>query len=807
MNRRRWALLGGTILLVAALVGGRWFALQTAERLWAATIPFGAAYLHGLALARTWQWIVAGAAVAWGVGHCYLVYRAIGSVQMPRRVGDIEIVEAVPHRLLVTVTLLGGLLYGGGLAWAIGDVWRQAVLAGAPPHFGAVDPVLGRDLGYYLGELPWDRTRQGILLLATLTAAALITALYAAIGSLRLHAGRLRASPHARAHLGITLAGLALAFLWGAHLDPAETVAGLAGTVSHATLAIRLPAADVVAVVALGTALLSAAWGWWDRPGVVGTAWLSLLVTMLAAYWILPPGLQRTQTNRLETADTLLTNERAALDRLAYDADAKDWRPGVQAPAAVLAGIPAWDALRVSERALHDSAVGPGLAVVRVALGRGGDWLLGLAPDGASLLHVTPLPTWQAVHEGAWAQAPGPLQARESDSELLFSRVPGAPPQTWFGMGFTEYAVLPPGSVPGIPLEGTWRRIALAWTLQSTELAREQTAGRTLVWRRDALERFSVLAPFAEFEAPTAAVLGDSLWWVSWGYVEGETFPLVDPVTWNGRTLRYRHPGLIAALNAVTGTTRIWLSPRADSLSAAWAHIAAPLVEPAATIPPALLAALPYPADGFRIAAVVLAREDSANRQLRPADPFTLVARDGEDTTSHLWTAQTFEDTARPPNLRGILAGTVTGGGPSLQLWSPAVPPRVPVVLASDPNREAGVLRAWPLDAQTVLTVQARFWQPEHSAVTARLDSVYVSIGPLVAGDTTPALALRALLRGPALADSSPAASLRRVRALVARMDSALATGRMSRFGVLYDSLRALLRGVPRGVAAPGAPR
>jgi len=105
------------------------------------------------------------------------------------------------------------------------------------------------------------------------------------------------------------------------------------------------------------------------------------------------------------------------------------------------------------------------------------------------------------------------------------------------------------------------------------------------------------------------------------------------------------------------------------------------------------------------------------------------------------------------------------------------------------------------------LTLQARFWQPEQSAVTARLDSVYVSIGALVEGDTTPALALRDLLRGPALADSSPAASLRRVRALVARMDSALAAGRMSRFGVLYDSLRALLRGVPRGVAAPAAPR
>ena len=47
----------------------------------------------------------------------------------------------------------------------------------------------------------------------------------------------------------------------------------------------------------------------------------------------------------------------------------------------------------------------------------------------------------------------------------------------------------------------------------------------------------------------------------------------------------------------------------------------------------------------------------------------------------------------------------------------------------------------------------------------------------------------------------------RRARALFARMDSALAAGHLARFGVLYDSLRALLRGTSRGVAPSTGPR
>ena len=563
MTRRRWALLGAAAILVVVLVGGRWSAMQTAERAWAATIPNGAAYLRTLSLARTIQWIVALAATLWGVGHCYGVYRAIGSVQMPRRLGDIEIVEAVPHRLLIAVTLIGGLAYGGVLTWAIGDVWQSLLLAASPPHFGLTDSVLQQDLGYYLGELPWARARQGMLLGASLSASCLIAILYAAIGSLRLQSGRLAASPHARAHLGLTLAALALAFVWGAHLDPSETVTGLVGPVTHDAIAIRGPAAGAVAVIGLITAAVSAAWGWWDRPGVVGTAWLALFVTMLGAYVILPPGTR--SLGGISTLDRQLLDEKTVLEGVAFGAAPESWSLPAAAPAATAAAIPVWDPMRIRMCALRDSAVGQGLSVYSMTLEPSGRWLLGLAPDGTGLLRVSPPPTWESVHEGVWSQARGPLEARQTDSPLTFVRAPGGPASTWFGGGFLDYAVVDSGRMTGIPLSGTWRRLALAWTLQAPELARRAMRGRTLVWRRDAVERFQALAPFARFEPPAPVLSGDSLWWVSWGSVEGEAFPLVDTVMVHGRSVRYRQPGLVGALNAVSGSTRLWLAPQTDS--------------------------------------------------------------------------------------------------------------------------------------------------------------------------------------------------------------------------------------------------
>ena len=191
-------------------------------------------------------------------GNLLFVYRAIGSVQMPRRLGDLEIVEAVPRRTLLAATVLLGIILGTLLSLGTGDWWRHAVLAASPPRFGVLDSTkLGYDAGYYVSVLPWLAAIQNRALILVVAALGIVALLYGVIGSLRIRRGRIRASDHARAHLGVLLGCLALAIAWGAALDPAEIVGGLHGKVDQAALTVRIPGSDVVAAVAIVTAVIT----------------------------------------------------------------------------------------------------------------------------------------------------------------------------------------------------------------------------------------------------------------------------------------------------------------------------------------------------------------------------------------------------------------------------------------------------------------------------------------------------------------------------------------------------------------------
>src|SRR2546426_7207173 len=136
--------VAGAAALVVVLVGGRWLALEIAERAWAASVPGGHVYVVGHDVARLVSGLILLLTIGWGTGNVFLVYRAIGSVQLPRRLGDLEIVEAVPQRVLLGGTITTGLVFGLLLALGTGDWWMAARLAAHAPRFGVADPLLQR---------------------------------------------------------------------------------------------------------------------------------------------------------------------------------------------------------------------------------------------------------------------------------------------------------------------------------------------------------------------------------------------------------------------------------------------------------------------------------------------------------------------------------------------------------------------------------------------------------------------------------------------------------------------------------------
>ena len=786
---RRSGLVTLAALLVVVLVGGRWLALETAERAWAATFAGGAILGEARTLARLMQGFVLLFSITWATGNVFIVYRAIGSVQMPRRLGDLEIVEAVPQRVLFALTLGTGIVGGLLLSLGTGEWWRSALLASAPPHFGVTDDILRRDLGYYVAVLPWQSTLQAHATAWTGGAVTVVALLYLGIGSLRFRQGRLQASDHARAHLAVVLACLALALAWGAALDPAEVVAGLHGSVDQTALDVRLPAAGFVAAVGVATAIASLIWGWRDYPNLVLGGWAALLLALAGCY-VIVPGIVRAS----RTADeTWLLRRRAAIERIAFGLAPLEPGPPPAFPSLEAAvrggGLPLWDAGRVG-----------------MIVGRGSAVTLFASPAAPPL--PPPPPGWLAVP----LRPPGaPRLALETDTGLAVVPAPVRSGDTvaWFGPRASEFAVASPDTWPalrtaGIALRGSLRRAALAWALQGPELARAETDGQVLLWRRDVADRLGRLAPFADFGEPTPALADSALWWVSWGYVASDGFPLARPLPWRDRSVRYLRAGLVGAVRAATGETHVWLAPGHDSLTAAWARHFEPLIELPQQIPAGLRTQLGYPPELFRLAALQVARAsmtaDSDAWMPRPLVPFHLAPQGGGGA-GVLWTGIGFES-GTPSRFVALLAGTVGPSGPSVRLWRPRPAERLPPDLVGSSETSPGDLRVW-IAGGSVVTLQAQFVQARGAAPRGVAD-VYITLGERSGRGATRADALRALVtgegggRGRAPPDTSLGGRWEQARRLIARADSALAAGNLERFGQVWKDIVRLLAPAPR---------
>jgi len=805
--RGRGGWLGAAVVLTVLLVGGRWAAIETAERAWAATIPGGETYLDARALAALFRAAILLFAVAWATANLYLVYRSIGAVQLPRRLGDLEIVETISRRVLLGGTIVSGLVFGIVLTWGTGDWWLAAVLASRPPHFGVADPLLRNDLGAYVASLPWSVTLQNHVLAAVASVAAIVTLLYVGIGMITWRAGPV-VTPRARLHLALLLTCLAGALAWGALLDPREVVGGVHRLEDAAAIGARAGGAGTLAVIATLAALASVVWGWTGRGLILAVSWATLLAGAPFVYYILPAAVGTPPAGADATApraggSAQLVARAFALRRLGSEL------PAFADAEQALAAAALWDEARVAAAVQRTAALGPRATVGGVSLSAVTPprWIVGPAPDDVALRDASPPADWTAAHAGPWSAVSGTLALTESDTGLVATRAPLRDTVVLYGPGFAQYAVRDAvtGTRGGIPLVGWWRRAALAWTLQSTELAQRSVHGHALLWRRDAADRLARLAPFATFEAPRPVVADSTLWWLAWGYVHARNFPQVRPVVWRDRDVRYLHPSFVGIVAAANGATRLFLAPGYDSLAAAWARAFAPLVAPADSLPPALREQLSPPADAFAAALDAAAAEQRDTGWVRrPGAPVEVVAPDPESPRAlAVWRVQVFE-TGSPPQVAALFAGVVTSGGPSYAWWRPSAPLRAPPPVVGVGETRPGLLRLWPAGT-AVLSAQALFREPARGArVPPAIDRVFVSVGAEIGEGPTrgDAWADRLAAARPAAEVTETGDRLARARTLLERADAALRAGDVERFGRLYDELKRLL-GVPPHALAP----
>ena len=776
--RARWSLAvaaGGIVLLFV----GRWGAGIAVERWWVEGIaPEGARFLTGWMLLRSGLEIAGiGVACAWCVGHFFWVVRSIDTIQVPRRLGDLEIRElmsgaAFRGGAVVAGLLLGILLGAGGSRAAplVALAWQ-----GVPT--GVDDPVLGLDLGLYLAQLPvWEAT---LAFAGRLTAAALIGAAVAhfAVGGLRVGRGGLAMTGVARRQLGhLAASGLALMAL-GEALGPLRGVAGLdTGPWSGLDPSIRW---GVAAAWSGSAALLS----WWvvrpqgQRLLAATLFWgVPLLLATLAAAGGAP--------SRVDPGITLRTAGANGSDRviettLAADGKVARVGPGIwERPV-----LPALLSEKSGARVLA-------AAQQRVTIGRGSvpAWVA-LRDDGAGRALIV-------VADDRLAPGGGPVSFREGDPVAY----PGI--VTWRPVPALVVAPEAPDSVvpsaaKGIPLGGAVRRLSVAWGTESGAPLGPRGTDAALWWRRAPRDRVQHIFPPAWWDEPRPYLHDGRLWWIVDGWFVQTGAALAPPIPWGEGQVRYARPGLLALVDAESGEARLFRRPVADPVADAWVRLAGALIRPADSIPPGLIEGSPSPR-AVRIVARTLQPGDGlpgVTQVWGPRGPVPQVALAGAE-----------HDDGR---LGGLLFYAAEAGYLVVR-WSPGNSPLDPRVLSGRWGRFASLERLqdsvrraggrletgevrYDLDTSSTLAVRIR-WAISAAGVPT-VAWVELAQGDRLGAARTPGAALANLLgeSAPLVPEPETPDRIVEARRWAARADSALRAGDLEGFGRAFEALRRVL--------------
>jgi len=697
-GRRLGVLLGGLVLLLFA---GRWTSGLLADRWWADEVSpaavgfltdwhllYGALKLAGV--------VVAG---AWFIGHLLAVYRAVGSVQVRRNVANLEFREALTPGALLAVAVSTGALLGVLVGVGVANHAPEVALAWQGVSYGVAEPLLQRDVGLYVAQVPLWRALHSFCFLLVMLGLGLVFGLYVLVGAIRWLDGRPAINTHARIHLGWVLVTLALMLMWGYLLEPFELLAGFTGVPDRASWRATTLVAPLLAGVALATALLSAVWAVRGRHALAAAGWIVLPLASLVGHWMVPPAIGG-EEEPVADRRSIETLQRLAfgLESLSEEPSGTGARSADRVTPPVVPSL--WNPAMVTRLLGADSVdiVSVDPAVLNVGGRRRPVWLATRTLPGGRLV-------LSALADDRTGPAGEALFYRQQDTMPL----PFAVPLLDLGSG-AHHAQSPQYRVgkdedAGIALDSWPRRIGLAWTLQAPELLAPLGSGARVDWALSPSDRLGRLAPFAEWGVPVARVVDGELLWILDGYVPAAAFPLSSQVEWRKRSVAGLRAALLGTVSAQSGAARIYLRPGADALASAWAAIAEGVVEPASAIPDAVWRAVPYPIDLFRVQARQLER---SGRKLG-----TLSGR-------------TAGEAAEPPRPETWWAADTTG--PVLTLvFERAGERRLSAFLQASHEEGSDLLRLTPFDSATALPSRgalesrwARF--PSYDALT---DSIH----------------------------------------------------------------------------------
>lgn len=813
MTARRGLALAG-VALAAALVAGRVLAGVYAEWAWYNALGAGATWSARLEALTALRLGLFAVGFVFAFANLLVLRRSIVSLVLPRQLGNLVIGEAVPGSTLTGVTVLLSTVIAAGMALA-NDAWLVLLRALWSTPLGESDPYLGRDMAFWMGWLPFERSLHAWCVMLAVVVGATVLALYALTPSLRVDHGHLHLSTRARRHFAVYTAILLLLVAWGYRLDAFDLLihgTGIRETFVAFDHLVMYPFLIATGIGTAAAALLVAWTGWMGQQRATLGALLLVAVAGPVGRTLLPVLDRRAVTARERSAlDRTYVNVRALYTRRAYRLDD------------VLRGAAA-DSMRVDAARLSASASGWEPAALARALA-----------EEAGVAVVEGTTNWRQAGDGrlragvllgtASSDASrAPLARREADPTDADARGAPSPPPDVVGASVPPLAVgrglaraLPAvdtlGQVGAPVFPGGWRRTALAWGVRDLRLAALAAGDRRtkLLMRRDVRERVQALVPFFAAGLTTqAAIVGDSLWWVVELFNASDDYPLTEPMLLGGVPQRYATSAGVALVNAHSGRVRVLLPRGADKVARWWRDRLPALFVLPHNVPAELLAALPAPIDrafvqgnalsrvGFRndtMTARPLYHVDDADVDLLSGPPAPFVS--GAAGAPLAWAVPVVDAVDRVRGAfvarGGAVPATALVEAPDTLTWSSFInrlqrAADSAQVSASRRHPRHGRVQVVP--ATDGLHVMQTFyeWPPDRAPVLAGVVALHA--GQVRVGGSM-AVALGAPVRTPSTSGSMQP----QVARLYAAMQDALRRGDWPAFGRAMEGLRELASG------------
>ena len=644
------------VALALVIAFGRAAAAAYVEILWQAETGYASVFWQRV----RWEWgIRAVAAVVVGVLvllNLNVASRTLGGIQIRRRFGNIEISERIPRQfvwwgMLVAATLLG-LWFGAAVPANLGI---QALLLAQGITWGVSDPVLGHDLAFYVFWLPLLGSGVTLALIVTFLVFTLVTAAYAATGTIRWVRGRVEAHDLPRVHLGGIVAVFLLLLgvrLWLQRyfllLDGNSEVQGIFGFTDAEA---RLPALQTLTVICVGAAAATFWGALKSRSAPMIASAVSVVAGAIVIGQIYPALIQRIRVEPNELGrETPYIEHNLEFTRIGFGLNEMERRrfryePGAQvdwvAAARQFSGLPVWNPSPLLTTYRQLEALFPYYDFTDVSIDRYRT-PEGPVPVAISVRQIDPEgiqdPNWQNQHirkryvAGIGAVASlAALRTPEGRPEMLMTGIPpqvppgavDAPeleldrPEIFFGTRQQLYAVVSPGiepylapdSTPGVPgvdfpagirLSSRLRTAVLAWQFGDANLlfASELTDSSHFIFRRRVIERAAAIAPFLRFpEEPYPVVAEGRVHWVLEGFTGTGAFPLSAAADFGSlrSSVRYVRNSVKVTVDAVTGDVAFYRVPLEDPLADAYDSAFPGLLRPIEEMPEGLREHLRYP--------------------------------------------------------------------------------------------------------------------------------------------------------------------------------------------------------------------